>query len=135
MAKKQQLYQIKHGVGILLFLFLTSLFIMGCVVKSPVEKASMDDFFLNDDLDSSNDQDARETFTISGVGQVENIYHEGIIKIIASGVDNVINVHKDTKVSKITVSGTANIIYLCNGVHSPQIDKSGVANQVVYNDC
>ena len=71
--------------------------------------------------------------TISGVGQRIEISEVCPVRLVISGVDNEIYIHRGTAVTEIIVSGVSNTIYLPRGV-SPRIVKSGVEVNIIYYD-
>jgi hypothetical protein len=72
---------------------------------------------------------------ISGIEQIETIYSDIPIKLILSGIDNVVTIPKETQIEEIILSGVDNTIILCKGIHMPIIQKSGVGLKITYKNC
>jgi hypothetical protein len=76
-----------------------------------------------------------ENIIISGLNTQKTLnYPNQEITLMISGNNNIVQVTKDTTISKITISGITNTINLCY-THSPKIMDSGINNIINYVDC
>ncbi len=76
-----------------------------------------------------------ETITISGLGESITITNSNSLKVVISGMENIISFAKQSNPKTIVISGLGNTIYLCEGIHSPSIQNSGLNNIVEYIGC
>jgi hypothetical protein len=76
------------------------------------------------------EEEIEEVIPISGMDQDITISSDVPVKLVVSGMRNVITVPNDVKVLEIVMSGMDNAVYIPQSAN-PQVKISGIRNEVI----
>lgn len=86
--------------------------------------------FAEGDLDPDMPDSTYKDISILGIGEIQTIKSDKIIRLSVKGSDNNITIDKDTVVESVYVGGIQNTVYLYNSSDA-KIDIKGLDSQVI----
>ena len=71
-----------------------------------------------------------ETIAISGIDEVIEINRDNPIKLVLSGMGNMVTISENTVMMEVVCSGVDNTVYISRS-STPMITQSGVDNEII----